>query len=142
MHTYTEAFQLAIMSARHSRIAANKRVARALWKMAQEYQAEAGKLDNYSMPVLGDPPQGLELEDQVSQRLVGAATTPAVGGPRRPGPGTPTQIGANGAGAQGYTSAAASDHTLACSPGSVRAPPGQWAPLHLMERGSPLLHQT
>ena len=116
MHTYTEAFQLAIMSARHSRIAANKRVARALWKMAQEYQAEAGKLDNYSMPVLGEPPQGLELEDQVSQRLVGAATTPAVVGPRRPRSRYPDPHSGVGVGAraQGYTSAAAINHALAC----------------------------
>lgn len=60
MHTHSEAFELAIMSARHSRIAANKRVARALWKMAQEYQAEAAKLDSGRMPELGNPPQGLE----------------------------------------------------------------------------------
>jgi hypothetical protein len=63
MHTYNEALELAMMCARNARISSTKQVARELWKMAQEYQAEAGKLDNYSMPVLGDPPQGLELED-------------------------------------------------------------------------------
>jgi len=58
MHTYNEAFELALMSARNSHIAAHKRVARALWKMAQEYQAEAAKLGR--MLDLGNPPQGLE----------------------------------------------------------------------------------
>jgi hypothetical protein len=33
-------------------------VARELWKMAQEYQAEAANLGK--MPDLGNPPQGLE----------------------------------------------------------------------------------
>jgi len=58
MHTYSEAFELAIMSARNARLAANKRVARELWKMAQEYQAEAAKFGK--MPDIGDPPQSLE----------------------------------------------------------------------------------
>jgi hypothetical protein len=58
MHTYSEAFELALMSARNSHIAVHKRVARQLWKMAQEYQAEADKLGR--MPDLGNPPQGLE----------------------------------------------------------------------------------
>jgi hypothetical protein len=58
MHTQSEAFELAIMSARYSRLAAHKRVARALWKMAQEYQAEAA--NSGRMPELGNPPQGLD----------------------------------------------------------------------------------
>jgi hypothetical protein len=33
-------------------------VAQELWKIAQEYQAEAAKLGK--MPDIGDPPQGLE----------------------------------------------------------------------------------
>ena len=60
MHTHNEAFELAMMSARHSRIAANRRVAQELWKMAQEYQAEAVKLDSGSMPDIGNPPDALE----------------------------------------------------------------------------------
>jgi hypothetical protein len=47
-----------MMCGRNSRISNDKRVARDLWKMAQEYQAEAAKLG--TMPDLGDPPQGLE----------------------------------------------------------------------------------
>jgi hypothetical protein len=60
MRTYSEAFELATMCARHSRLASTKQVARVLWKMAREYQAEAAKLDNGKMPDLGDPPQVLE----------------------------------------------------------------------------------
>ena len=58
MHTYSEAFELAIMCARNAHQSTNKQVARELWKMAQEYQAEAAKLGR--MPDLGNPPQGLE----------------------------------------------------------------------------------
>ena len=36
MHAPSEAFQLAIMTASGSRLAADKRVARVLWKMASE----------------------------------------------------------------------------------------------------------
>jgi hypothetical protein len=60
MRTYSEAFELAMMCARHSRLASTKQVAHELWKMAREYQAEAAKLDNGKMPDLGNPPQGLE----------------------------------------------------------------------------------
>jgi len=56
MHTYSEAFELAIMCARNAHQSTNKQVARELWKMAQEYQAEAAKLGR--MPDLGNPPQG------------------------------------------------------------------------------------
>jgi hypothetical protein len=58
MHPHTEAFELAMMTARNSHLAGHKRVARELWKMAQEYQAEAAKLGR--MPDLGNPPPGLE----------------------------------------------------------------------------------
>jgi hypothetical protein len=37
-----------------------KQAARELWKIAQEYQAEAAKLDNGRMPDIGEPPQELE----------------------------------------------------------------------------------
>jgi hypothetical protein len=58
MHTYSEAFELATMCARNARLSTNKQAARELWKMAQEYQAEAAKLGK--VPDLGNPPQGLE----------------------------------------------------------------------------------
>jgi hypothetical protein len=57
MHTYSEAFKLDMISAHNARISTNKRVARKLWKMAREYQAEAAKFDNGRMPDIGDPPQ-------------------------------------------------------------------------------------
>jgi hypothetical protein len=60
MDTHNEAFELATMCARNARLAANKRVARELWKMAQEYQAEAAKFENGRMPDLGLPPRALE----------------------------------------------------------------------------------
>ena len=60
MHTYSEALKLALMSARNARFTSNKQTARELWKIAQEYQAEAAKFDNGRMPDLGDPPQGIE----------------------------------------------------------------------------------
>jgi hypothetical protein len=58
MHTYTEVLELAIMSARNARLASTKQVAQELWKIAQEYQAEAAKLGE--MPDIGEPPQGLQ----------------------------------------------------------------------------------
>jgi hypothetical protein len=60
MHTYSEAFKLAMISAHNARICSDKRAARKLWKIAQEYQAEAAKFDNGRMPDIGDPPQGRE----------------------------------------------------------------------------------
>jgi hypothetical protein len=39
MRTYSEALELAVMSARNARLASNKQVARELWKMAQEYSS-------------------------------------------------------------------------------------------------------
>ena len=58
MHTYSDVLELAIVSARNARLASTKQVAQELWKIAQEYQAEAAKLGE--MPDIGDPPQGLE----------------------------------------------------------------------------------
>jgi hypothetical protein len=60
MHTYGEAVELARMCARNARISSDKRVARELWKMAQEYQAEAAALDDGRLPDLGSPPTGLD----------------------------------------------------------------------------------
>jgi hypothetical protein len=60
MRTYSEALELAIMCARNARLSSNKQVARELWKMAQEYQAEVAKLDSGRMPDLGETPPWLE----------------------------------------------------------------------------------
>ena len=60
MHTYSEALELALMSARNARSASTKQVARELWKMAQEYQADAAKLGNGRAPDLGSPPDTLK----------------------------------------------------------------------------------
>ena len=60
MRTYYDVFELAVMSARCARGASNKKVARELWKIAQEYQAEAAKVDSDRVPDIGEPPQGLE----------------------------------------------------------------------------------
>jgi len=59
MRTYQEALQLAHMCAVNARLTTEKDVARELWKMAQEYQAEAAKLDSGTLPDLGPPPAGL-----------------------------------------------------------------------------------
>ena len=60
MRTYCDVFELAVMSARCARGASNKQTARELWKIAQEYQAEAAKLNGGTLPDIGDPPQGVE----------------------------------------------------------------------------------
>ena len=48
------------LCARCARLTSNKKTARELWKIAQEYQAEAAKLDSDRVPDIGEPPQGLE----------------------------------------------------------------------------------
>jgi hypothetical protein len=60
MRSYSDAIKLAEMSARCARLASNKQTARELWKIAQEYQAKAAKLNGGTPPDIGDPPQGLE----------------------------------------------------------------------------------
>ena len=50
MRTYEELLELANLCARNARISSEKEVARELWKMAQEYQAEATKLNNGRLP--------------------------------------------------------------------------------------------
>jgi len=60
MRTYAEVLELARMCARNARSASEKRVARELWKMAQEYQTEAAKLDDGKLPDLGDAPRWVE----------------------------------------------------------------------------------
>jgi hypothetical protein len=60
MRTYYDVFKLAVMSVRGARSASSQQVARELWKIAQEYQAEAAQLDSDRVPDIGDPPQGVE----------------------------------------------------------------------------------
>jgi hypothetical protein len=60
MRTYSEVLELALISARNARLTSNKQVARELWKIAEEYQAEAAKLGDGKLPDLGNPPRGIE----------------------------------------------------------------------------------
>jgi hypothetical protein len=60
MHTFSEALELALMSARNVRFTSNKQAAHELWKIAQEYQAEAAKLGDGKLPDVGNPPRGRE----------------------------------------------------------------------------------
>jgi hypothetical protein len=60
MRTYDKVLELALMSARNARSASTEQAARELWKMAQEYQAEAAKLGNGRVPDLGSPPDRLK----------------------------------------------------------------------------------
>jgi len=48
--------ELAKICARHTRGATNKDVAAVLWKMAEDYQSEAVKLDSGKSPDIGEPP--------------------------------------------------------------------------------------
>ena len=61
MHTYSEALELALISAHNARFTSNKKTARELWKMAQEYHAEAATLGNGKLPYVGPPPRGIEV---------------------------------------------------------------------------------
>jgi hypothetical protein len=56
MPTHEDLAELAKICARHGRIATNKDVATALWKMAEDYQSEAAKLDSAKSPDIGQPP--------------------------------------------------------------------------------------
>jgi hypothetical protein len=60
MHTYSEALELALISARNARFTTNKETACELWKIAQEYRAEAAKLGDGKLPDVGSPPRGIE----------------------------------------------------------------------------------
>jgi hypothetical protein len=44
----------------NAHLSSNKQVARELWRIALEYQAEAAKLGDGKLPEFGDPPLGLE----------------------------------------------------------------------------------
>jgi hypothetical protein len=56
MPTHEDLAELAKICARHARGATNKGVAATLWKMAEDYQSEAVKLDSAKSPDIGEPP--------------------------------------------------------------------------------------
>jgi hypothetical protein len=56
MPTHEDLAELAKICARHARGATDKDVATVLWKMAEDYQAEAVKLDSGKPSDIGEPP--------------------------------------------------------------------------------------
>ena len=56
MPTYKDLVELADICARHARGATSKDVAAVLWKMAEDYQSEAVKLDSGKSPDIGESP--------------------------------------------------------------------------------------
>jgi hypothetical protein len=56
MPTHEDLAELARICARHARGATNKEVATVLWKMAEDYQTEAVKLDSGQSRDIGEPP--------------------------------------------------------------------------------------
>jgi hypothetical protein len=56
MPTHEDLAELAKICARHARGATDKDVATVLWKMAENYQTEAVKLDSGRPPDIGEPP--------------------------------------------------------------------------------------
>ena len=56
MPTHEDLAELAKICARHARGATNKDLAIVLWKMAEDYQSEAAKLDSAKSPDIGQPP--------------------------------------------------------------------------------------
>ena len=57
MPTHEDLAELAKICARHARGATDKDVATVLWKMAEDYQAEAVKLDSGKSLEVGEPPR-------------------------------------------------------------------------------------
>jgi hypothetical protein len=56
MLTYEELLELARSSAHQARITSSRDVVAVLWRMAEEYQEEAAKLDGGKLPDIGEPP--------------------------------------------------------------------------------------
>jgi hypothetical protein len=56
MPTHEDLAELAKICARHARGATDKDVATVLWKMAEDYQTEAVKLESSQPPDIGEPP--------------------------------------------------------------------------------------
>lgn len=61
MQTHDDLSQLARICAENARIASSNQIALELWKMAQEYQAKAAKLNSGKVPDIGMPPHWLVL---------------------------------------------------------------------------------
>jgi hypothetical protein len=55
----TELIELARLCAKQARLTTAKDVATVLWRIAQEYQEKAAKLDRRNLPDLGPPPEVL-----------------------------------------------------------------------------------
>ena len=60
MLTYKEVVELAKQCALNARLAITKEAAAELWKMAEEYQEEAAKLDGGRKPDIGELPPSLK----------------------------------------------------------------------------------
>ena len=56
MPTHEDLAELAKICARHARGATDKDLATVLWKMAEDYQAAAVKLDSGESSDIGEPP--------------------------------------------------------------------------------------
>jgi hypothetical protein len=56
MPTHEDLAELAKICARHARGATDKDVATVLWKMAEDYQTKAVKLDSGGSPDIDEPP--------------------------------------------------------------------------------------
>ena len=59
MQTYDDMVELARICAKNAQVTSMPRVARQLWKMAQEYQRLAAELDSGKLPDIGPAPDGL-----------------------------------------------------------------------------------
>jgi hypothetical protein len=57
MPKYEDLTELAKICAQHARIAADRSMATSLWKLAEEYQARAAKLDSGKSPDIGEAPR-------------------------------------------------------------------------------------
>ena len=56
MDSVSDVAELAKVCANQARLTTSTEVARALWRMAKQYQARAAKLDNGTLPEIGEPP--------------------------------------------------------------------------------------
>jgi hypothetical protein len=57
MHpNYKDLAELALICARHSRLAQSESVANELWRLAKDYQERAVKLDHGTLPDIGHAP--------------------------------------------------------------------------------------
>jgi hypothetical protein len=64
MKTYAELVELALTAAGNAHAAMNSEVAAVLWRIAEGYQAQAGKLGD--PPDIGDPPSSISSRPPIS----------------------------------------------------------------------------